>query len=193
MNKAMAKTKSELRKQLRMLRNTISLYARDRASHKLCANLNDCGFFAKNLKLAFYLASDGEINTLPSINLARKTGCKIYIPSVKKDKRLRFHRYGLFSVLKNNKYNIAEVNSAEISPIQLDVIFLPVVGFDRKGQRLGMGGGYYDRTLDKLQITRHRPLLVGLAYQLQEIKHLQTDAWDISLDCIVTEKEVIDC
>ncbi len=74
----------------------------------------------------------------------------------------------------------------------LDIILLPLVGFDRYGNRLGMGGGFYDRTLARLNhCDMKRPLLIGLAHHCQEVEQLQTQSWDIPLDIIATDKELI--
>lgn len=73
------------------------------------------------------------------------------------------------------------------------MIFLPLVAFDRTGTRLGMGGGYYDRSLARQSTTKTRPLRVGLAHSIQEVTQLERQAWDIPLDLIATERELIVC
>lgn len=80
------------------------------------------------------------------------------------------------------------------APWTLDAIFMPLVGFDREGHRLGMGGGFYDRTL---AFTRHWPRavpkLVGLGHHSQEVARLPVQPWDVSLHAIATDREVIYC
>ena len=75
---------------------------------------------------------------------------------------------------------------------QLDLILLPLVAFDESGNRLGMGGGFYDRSLAYRQSRTHsrRPRLIGLAHELQRVEQLATNSWDIPLDMIATEKRV---
>lgn len=74
----------------------------------------------------------------------------------------------------------------------LDVVLMPLVGFDRAGSRLGMGGGFYDTTFAfKQQNPKGKPLLIGLAHSCQEVDSLQADNWDIPLGAIATEKEVL--
>lgn len=184
-------SKTELRKYLRRLRTGFSLTKRTLAARNLSLQLRASGFFMRRAKLAFYLPNDAEIPTGPAIKLARKAGCHVYLPLVEADNTLSFHRFGLLRPLEKNRYGIHEVRSISIPARNLDVIFLPVVGFDHYGNRLGMGGGYYDRTLADLRKQVRRPLLVGLAYGAQEISRLPGDAWDVQLDCVVTEKEVM--
>jgi 5-formyltetrahydrofolate cyclo-ligase len=96
-----------------------------------------------------------------------------------------------------NAYGIAEpVASAtvRISPRDLDAVLMPVVGFDRHGNRLGMGAGYYDRALRHLRDGSRRwrrPRLVGLAFACQEVERIVPSTWDIPLDVVVTERGVI--
>ena len=84
--------------------------------------------------------------------------------------------------------------SARISPSRLDAILMPVVGFDRHGNRLGMGAGYYDRALRHLRDGSRRwrrPRLVGLAFACQEVERIVPSTWDIPLDVVVTERGII--
>ena len=108
---------------------------------------------------------------------------------------MRFLEYSLGDQLVNNRYGIPEANqgSPEISADQLDLVLLPLVGFDRQGRRLGMGGGYYDRCFS---FTKHKnkvskPLLIGLAHSCQESPELPNEEWDIALDLIISDRGVV--
>ncbi len=93
--------------------------------------------------------------------------------------------------MRPNRYGIPEPQNTErVSPAALDYLLIPLVGFDRQGNRLGMGGGYYDRALANLKPFR-RTFKLGVAYSFQELIELEPKAWDIPLDGIVTEKELI--
>ena len=95
-----------------------------------------------------------------------------------------------------NSYGIAEPLSIhnQARPLwALDVLMIPLVAFDREGNRLGMGGGFYDRLLATLPGRPQQPLLVGIAHAFQEQPALETAAWDQALETIATEYEVIDC
>lgn len=184
-------TKAKYRKQLRAMRAKFPPLKRALAARKLSLQLLHCGFFVPRARLAFYLANDGEINTAPAIKMARRAACKIYLPKVESNKSLSFHRFALLSPKKLNQYNIQEVCSLTLPVKELDIVFLPLVGFDRVGNRLGMGGGYYDRTLEGVHNSARRPLLVGLAYSEQELANIESSSHDVKLDCVVTENEVL--
>jgi 5-formyltetrahydrofolate cyclo-ligase len=82
-----------------------------------------------------------------------------------------------------------------MTPAELELVLVPLLGFDRRGRRLGYGGGYYDRSFAFLKAgARPRePLLVGVAYAFQEVPQLRAEPWDVTLDFIATEHELIDC
>ena len=147
--------------------------------------------------MAFYLANDGEISPLQAMNTAMQAGKRCYLPVLHplKLNRLYFVQHNASSPLKKNRFAIKEprLNKAHITaPWALDIIFLPLVAFDRQGHRLGMGGGFYDRTLAFTARQQGRkPLLVGLAHSFQELPHINASHWDIPLHSIVTEREII--
>ena len=121
---------------------------------------------AKNI--ALYLAFDGEISTKPLINQLWQQGKHVYLPVLHPfvHGHLLFLRYLPDTPMKANKFGILEpyLNVKSVLPIeQLDIIFTPLVAFDKLGNRLGMGGGFYDRTL---QNSQHRFITVGLAHIL---------------------------
>jgi 5-formyltetrahydrofolate cyclo-ligase len=89
--------------------------------------------------------------------------------------------------LQRNRFNIPEPRRARpLAAQQMQVILLPLTGFDAQGNRLGMGGGFYDRSL-RAPRRRHPPLLVGVAHTAQQVDELPTEAWDIPLDKVVTD------
>jgi 5-formyltetrahydrofolate cyclo-ligase len=96
-----------------------------------------------------------------------------------------------------NRYGIPEpVAPGELlEPFQLDLVLVPLLGFDRRGHRLGHGGGYYDRSFAFLneQVRPTEPLLVGIAYDFQELEIVNEEPWDVALDFIATNRELIDC
>jgi 5-formyltetrahydrofolate cyclo-ligase len=107
---------------------------------------------------------------------------------------LLFLEYGPHTTLVKNKYNIDEPELAchNVVPTStIDVILMPLVGFDSKGNRLGMGGGYYDRTLAFTQLTQQKPILIGIAHDEQEVETLPFEPWDIPVDIIVTPKRIL--
>lgn len=140
---------------------------------------------AKNI--ALYLAFDGEISTKPLINQLWQQGKHVYLPVLHPfvHGHLLFLRYLPDTPMKANKFGILEphLNVKSVLPIeQLDIIFTPLVAFDKLGNRLGMGGGFYDRTL---QNSQHRFITVGLAHQCQRVEALPIESWDIPLEHIL--------
>jgi 5-formyltetrahydrofolate cyclo-ligase len=110
-----------------------------------------------------------------------------------KEKPLEFVLYRLGDKMRLNRYNILEpVDAQGISTEELDLVILPLVGFDERGNRLGMGGGYYDATFSfLLNRNRSKPFMLGLGYEDQRVDELPTDSWDIQLNGILTERRLI--
>src|SRR5687767_13746260 len=91
--------------------------------------------------------------------------------------------------MRRNRFGIPEPTGRRCAPQQLDLVLLPLVAFDRRGARLGMGGGFYDRTFAFLRVAgRRKPRLVGLAHHFQEVAQLPREPWDVPLAAIVTER-----
>jgi 5-formyltetrahydrofolate cyclo-ligase len=106
---------------------------------------------------------------------------------------MRFVRHTRAARLQRNPFGILEPRhrpADAIAPLQLDVIFVPLLAFDDSGWRLGSGAGFYDRCLRHLHAERHwrRPKLIGIAYEFQRAAQLQPQRWDIPLDGVITEQ-----
>jgi 5-formyltetrahydrofolate cyclo-ligase len=119
----------------------------------------------------------------------------LYLPVITdfRHSRMRFVRYEVDSAMRVNRYGIAEPDHrhAEVIPARhLDVVLLPLVGFDAHGSRLGSGAGFYDRSLHHLREGRRwrKPKLIGVGYECQRVPRLQPDRWDVPLDGILTER-----
>ena len=115
-----------------------------------------------------------------------------YLPILSKSQTLVFGAYESHTMLKTNRYHIPEPDISSYFPLeQLDLVLMPLVGFDLQGHRLGMGGGYYDRTFQFLLDKKIRkPFMLGLAYELQKVEHIPMDSWDISMDGVLTEEKL---
>lgn len=196
--------KTELRRIIRTKRRALSGAEQRQASQKLLHKLSHLPIFKKSFlatpqTLAFYIANDGEISPDLVINLAKRNFAKmnkgqVLLPCVTSNKKLKFRVYSNQGSLTKNRYGIPEPQPrcAEVSGDKIDVVFMPLVAFDGKGNRLGMGGGFYDRTFAyKAKHPNKAPLLVGLAHECQMVNTLDVDLWDIPLDYIVTDKRVI--
>ncbi len=186
--------KSELRNIVRARRHSLSDAAQHRASQSLFKRLRKLPLFTQAKKLAFYLANDGEISPEQALQHAHRNRQSVLLPCLTSRKSLVFRRYEGPGQLVKNRFGIPEPNThTPISPLNtIDVILMPLVAFDRSGNRLGMGGGFYDRTLGgQAAYGNRRPLLIGLAHHCQEVPTLSTESWDIPLNYIVTDTHTI--
>ncbi|TDQ58104.1 5-formyltetrahydrofolate cyclo-ligase [Mesocricetibacter intestinalis] len=139
--------------------------------------------------IALYLAVDGEIGTATLIERLWAEGKEVCLPVLHPFSlgHLLFLRYRPDSVLQANKFNINEpkLDIRDVIPShKLDIIFTPLVAFDQAGNRLGMGGGFYDRTLCDWQCKSFLP--IGLAHQCQQLERLPAESWDIPLAHILS-------
>lgn len=179
-----------LRRTLRAQRRALSVFARRRAAIQLAQRASQLPWFIHARKIAFYLAADGEIDPLPLLHSAWARGKRTFLPSLRRGNRLEFIEFRRGMAMRANRFGIAEPIGAIAVPVTaLDVVCMPLVGFDRTGCRLGMGGGFYDRTFARAWIAR--PKLIGLAHSIQECTQLPRESWDILLHGVVTEHEWI--
>lgn len=188
--------KKSLRKQARSARAALSPDYRRLAERQALRRALRAGLFLKGRRWAFYLPMGEEFDALPLLNQALHMGKDCYLPITAQRiaQPLRFARLDGRHGLTHNRYGIIEPHSRNLmNARRLDVMIMPLVGFDRQGRRLGMGGGYYDATLAYLRSRRRwrRPLLVGVAYACQELKEVPAEPWDVRLDMILTEDGLI--
>lgn len=134
--------------------------------------------------IALYLSFDGEISTRLLIETLWKQGKQVYLPVLHPfcQGHLLFLKYNQNTPLISNQFGILEpeLNVTTVLPLtELEVIFTPLVAFDQQGNRLGMGGGFYDRTLQHWQQQHFIP--VGLAHRCQQVEQLPIESWDMPL------------
>lgn len=183
--------KSALRSALRQRRNSLSSTQQVAAAQALRQTVPTLPHWADAQRIALYLASDGEIGTSVLADIARSQGKQLFLPVLTSESGLAFARWETDMTLSLNRYNIPEppVGAERCPAAELDMIFLPVVAWDAHGGRLGMGGGYYDRTLAGVV----GPVLVGLAHASQEVEQIPRESWDIVLDYVATDARLIRC
>lgn len=194
-------SRQQLRSEIRQRRNSLTLAQQKVASIQLLLQVNKLFDEMHNAphRVALYLTNDGEIDTGPLIEQLKEREFDLLLPVLHPFTKgyLNFQSVNRHTQWHNNKYGIQEPkpDASSVGPIStIDVIFMPLVAFDAQGNRLGMGGGYYDRTLAQLQPISDkavRPLLVGLAHDCQEVKKLPTEAWDVPIDVIITPTRII--
>lgn len=187
--------KKSLRKSMRAARRALSSSQQNFASQRLSLRLAKHPFFKRAKHIGFYCASDGEISPWPLVQLALQNQKRCYLPTVISPTKMQFKNFQHQRQLVRNRFAILEPRRtcATKNIAQLDLILMPLVAFDQNGNRLGMGGGFYDRALAFKRRHPHAPpQLIGLAHALQETKTLNADAWDIPLNAIATDEKIWD-
>jgi len=187
--------KSALRGRLRKIRKDIPADTRKYAGRAIARFALTHGLLARKRRLGLYIPSKGELDCRPLLDRALGLGADCYLPVVPRARQrmLWFSRPGAGPYWRANRYGIPEYGhrrSLRLRAAELDILFLPLLGFDESGFRMGMGGGYYDASLAFLARRKHwrKPLLVGLAFDAQKVDRLPTDPWDIPLDAVITER-----
>ncbi len=191
--------RNTLRRTLRQQRRSLTEW--QQMQHAVCMTdqIKKHPLYKRSKRIAAYIAADGEMDPEYLIYSAWKANKQVYLPVLSPFAgRLYFAPYQGNCRLKLNRFQIAEPDVHPkhwLKPQQLDLILMPLVGFDSQGNRLGMGGGFYDRSLEftRYRNKPHRPYLVGLAHQLQEVKQLPHQPHDIPMQAIATEQQLIIC
>ena len=153
--------------------------------------------FINSRHIAVYIPMHGEISPLLLADLARQMGKSVYLPVLMPflENRLWFAPWEDNQAMQTNRFGIPEpcYHGRHIIPAsQLDLVITPLVAFDQQCHRIGMGGGYYDRTFSFLRFRRywHTPKLVGIAYEFQKMNRIIAQPWDVPLHAVVTEKKI---
>lgn len=187
--------KPQLRRHLRRLRNQLSPGQRRAAARGLLRTAIRSGLLLRYQRIGFYLPFEGEMDLLPLLNHALWLGKACYLPVVPQrfEKKLGFTRLTSRPNWYRNRFGIHEHWSPRaIRARQLDLLLMPLVGFDEAGFRLGMGGGFYDTSLAYLAKRKswHKPRLVGIGYECQKVAQVPRDPWDMPLDAALTERRL---
>ena len=191
----MSNKRAKIRAEIRNTRKNLSNNQQIIAAQSLKMN------FIQHLKsenttnskhIAIYLSNDGELDTSLLIKELWNLNHAVYLPIIHpfNGANLLFQRYEKNSPMRANRYGILEpkLNCSQICPLPaLDYLLMPLVAFDKQGNRLGMGGGFYDRTLARLHEQNwQKPQLIGLAHECQKVEALPIESWDVPLKTIIT-------
>ncbi|NNF60078.1 MAG: 5-formyltetrahydrofolate cyclo-ligase [Gammaproteobacteria bacterium] len=182
--------RQQLRERLRQERRGLASNTRTWAAAEMCRRVTELEQFAAAKNIAAYFPFDGEIDTAPLIAAAGAAGKTVYLPVVKPGATLVFAPCTNDTALTPNRYGIAEPvcpGNEQVAADQLALILLPLVAFDYSLHRLGMGAGYYDRTLAPLCDRPIRPYLLGIGYDLQCVDTVFPQGWDVAADAVITE------
>ncbi|MGZ0783215.1 5-formyltetrahydrofolate cyclo-ligase [Pseudomonas saponiphila] len=188
-------SRPQLRRMLRKARRALTPAQQRQAAHDLYRQLAQNPVFRRARHLSLYLPTDGEIDPRLLLRAAQRRGKATYLPVLSAWPRTKmvFQRIRPGEKLRLNRFRILEprINAARQRKVwALDLVLLPLVGFDEEGGRLGMGGGFYDRSLAYLARRQswRKPTLLGLAHECQKVARLDQASWDVPLQGSVTDQ-----
>ena len=175
------------------IRSKILKIRKKNSNKNLKININKFFSFLKNKKFNFknfggYYPSNYEIDDLEILYLLDKKKYNISLPIIRENNEMDFFKWSISEPLKINKYGIPEPISLKIS--YPEILFVPIVGYDDNLNRLGYGGGFYDRYIDKIEKNK-KIIKIGLAFSYQQLKKIPTSLHDKKLDFIITEKGIL--
>ncbi|MDF1821068.1 MAG: 5-formyltetrahydrofolate cyclo-ligase [Alcanivoracaceae bacterium] len=179
-----------IRRRMRDKRRQLPAWEREEAAWRLERHLQSQIWFARANRIGLYLPNEGELDVLPAVLGTHRRGRSLFLPVLRNRHHMSFCRWIPGEPLVENRFGIPEPQPARQQPVanwSLDVLLLPLVAFDAHGNRLGMGGGFYDRTLAQLINRPRRPRLIGIGYRFQEVDALPVAPWDRRLDEVITD------
>lgn len=181
----------ELRKHNRELRAGLTQAEQDQAARNLGERICSLPEYMQADRIAAYSAVNGEIKLDFVIDHALAQGKQIYLPNLDRQS-LRFSSYFHHQKMRINRYKLPEPDVSDdemLAPEALDLVLAPLVVFDKLGNRIGMGGGFYDRSFAfRKNPDLLRPALIGVAHELQKVDQLKPEPWDVRLDMVVTDQ-----
>lgn len=182
----MADSKALWRQRLRQQRQQHPLHEQQLDALSLSERVLSLPVYQQAQTIAAYVSNDGEINPILIVELALQAGKQVAYPVIEDyaQRDMQFYRYRPGDALQRNRYGLLEPDPAMAPCVaipQIDLFLVPLLAFDHRGQRLGMGGGFYDRVLQQTKTSA-----VGLAYDWQHVVELPVESWDQTLDWVVT-------
>lgn len=190
--------RQSLRIKIRQSRDGLSPHLYSEYSLRICDHLAHCRYIQAAQRIAFYYPQGNEVDLLPLIEYAWASNKQVYLPVLglrytgqlwfvpyEADDELYLNRFGIPEPVHDRRHRRTKLR-------ELDAILMPLVAFDKNGNRIGMGGGFYDRTLANLQVTNgwQRPKRIGIAYSLQQVDNINGEKWDIPLHAVATEQGI---
>ena len=189
---------NKIRQEMRAKRQRLTPKQQTIAAEQLARQLIKHPIFQHSRNIACYLATEGELSLMPFIQSCWQHNKNIFLPVLQPRNHhpLWFAPFKPTTTLLPNRYGILEPvhkrKQRRKKIITLDSIFLPLVAFDLSGNRIGMGAGYYDRTLNMLKSRQYwlKPRLIGVGYAFQQLKSIKTNPWDVPMHFISTDKAI---
>ena len=194
----LAGEKKRIRGEMRALRRGLGDAVQRQHAARLRRNIQFRSWFLASNRLGMYRAADGEISLQPLITLCWQLQKEVYLPCIAGNRRLVFREYRQGDRLTRSRLGIEEPlpRAEAVELAGLDILLLPLVAFTVKGDRLGMGGGFYDRALQNHRpgnAPGRKPRVVGVAHSCQRVRTLPREPWDVSLSELVTECGAVNC
>ncbi len=184
--------RTELRKSLRAARSALSKSQVRNKSFSICTQATTLVADAQHV--ATYYAFGAEVDLTVLMTARDACGQINYVPVALPDYQMQFAPVTNDTSVTINRYGIREPDadkSTFVAGTALDAVLVPLVGFDPLCNRMGMGGGYYDRCFEHKAGIDNRPLLIGVAFELQCVDTVHPQEWDVPLDYVVTESRII--
>lgn len=185
--------RQQLRRDLRAARRNLSVFQQKAAARRLVQRLAQLPALKRAKHVALYWPMDGEIDPRQLARASSLMTRRFYLPVLRPFPAftLRFVQWQPGMPLHRNRFGIPEpAGRRMVSATHLDAILLPLTGFDDRGHRLGMGGGFYDRTLAFRRKGGRKPLLIGVAHACQQVPRLPVAEWDVPLATVVTDRRI---
>ena len=180
--------------QKKILRKKILKIRKLKYNNKLIINLSNIFRILKKHKMkkpsfGGYIDVNYEINCVEILKKLERKNFKISLPIIKNKNQMNFAKWSFKNPLVLNSIGIPEPkNNNFILP---NVLLVPLVAFDKNRYRIGYGGGYYDRYIEKIKKKKKKILTIGFAFSFQEINKVPINKYDMQLDYIITEKQII--
>ena len=183
----------ELRRRNRKLRGDLDPVQLETAAAALAERILQLSEYQQAQRVAVYFAVNGEIGLNAVIDHALAEGKEIFLPNLDRT-ALRFSPYFHEQKMRFNKFRLPEPDVGDremLAPDELDLVLAPLVVFDGNRNRIGMGGGFYDRSFAFRKNPEHNiPVLIGVAHEIQKVDRIIPEEWDVQLDMIVTDQAI---
>ncbi|MBZ5487393.1 5-formyltetrahydrofolate cyclo-ligase [Halomonas aquamarina] len=192
--------KRALRRQLRRQRSALTQQQQCQAARDLCLNLKHLPEIQRARRISLYLPVNGEIDPTPLLPWLHKRNVAVYLPVLRplSDNSLWFVAYHAQTPMVKNRFGILEPDTRfaaqrrnRLPAWALDTLIVPLVGFDGHANRMGMGGGFYDRSLAFMRRGGPAPNLIGVAHACQQVETLPVEPWDVPLSAVVSDEAVV--
>ena len=184
--------RTQLRRKLRALRDALD--ADTVKKHSAIINQRVHQLVGNAMHVAAYYALGNEVDMSTAMSALSASGKTVYVPMVLPENRMQFAPVDDMTPLSLNRYGIKEpqVDSKFfVNATTLDAVLVPLVGFDKQCNRMGMGGGYYDRCFAHRKSAKGAPVLIGVAYEIQLADTVFEESWDVPLDFVTTESRTL--